>query len=463
MAWPSVRHISLILSLIYLKVSSGQQNGLLNQGNINMPLGSSLPNNLNQIPKCPLHQKMLNGQLCGNTPPPNLQQLSLQQAALQQQFNLQQAANMQQVSNLQSAINSQANLPQMNVPTNVNQFNLQQPGNLQQLNMQQAGNLQQLNMQQLQQPNPNLQLGFPPNNIQQNLSPNLAGLQLANSNVPDFSFASSPVPNNQFSGISPQMTQSFPDASMISPIAPTMSYSFHPVPQPMGYPNNQQIINPTTSFTPISDLGTINNQQYALVALPIQNQRAVNVVQPTIPNTSPGLPNQVTIIKSVQPQGYFDPNTPSSDLDQNKLSLLSSLISDTTPSQFPSGSPLNSNSILGAALSKAGSKSSNLQALLPLIFNLLKEKNNGCSCHHCGCTNNKQEPQIFTGYANQNNYSHETTSEPSKDNEDIEETTESPETKIPEVKKKLIKENTINNTDSSEYESDSDDNYDDEE
>ncbi|XP_053600848.1 GATA zinc finger domain-containing protein 7-like [Plodia interpunctella] len=468
MAWPPVIHISFILSILYLKGASGQQNGFPNQVNAHTPLGSPLPKNLNRMSKCPFHQKLLNGKLYGNLQPPvNLQQqqLNLQQAALQQQLNIQQA-NLQQGMNI-----PQANLAQVNMPPNFNQLNLQQ-GNVQQLGLQQMGNLPQLNLQpgnsqqlNLQQLTPNLPLGLQTNNFQQSFPPSLSSLQLANNHVPDISVASSPMQNNQFSNIPPHIPQQLSDAGRSAQIASSMPCNFNLPTQsvPMGYTTNQPVLNPSP-FTAISDLGTINNQQYALVAVPIQNQRSVNVVQPNIPNPISGTPNQVTIIKSVQPQGYFDPIVPTPELDQNKLSLISSLISDTAPAQFTPGSLLNGNSILGAALSKSGSKSSNLQALLPLIFNLLKEKNNGCTCHHCGCTNNKQ-PQIFSGYANSNNNSEESTSETSDSNDDVEETTESPEamTEAPEHQKS-IKENTINNTDSREQELGNDsDNYDDEE
>ncbi|XP_052753596.1 uncharacterized protein LOC128201244 [Galleria mellonella] len=380
--------------------------------------GLTIPKNLNQIPKS---QKYLNLQQINKMQQPvNLQQLNLQQASNLQMENLQQGANLQR-----------------------------------------ATNLQQMNFQQS---------GLQPNLLQQqNLSPVLNNIA---SQRPDFSLASSLISNSNLAKINnPPMNKPVINGNSIQGfqsrfnpglrnVAPaTSNFNLQPTVQTSytGFiPNGQNAflnmpqVNQATpdQLSSISETPVINQPSLTLVAQPAPDQQSLNIIQ----NVPMDYQNQISIIKSVQPQASLEGiqnQLPS--LNMNQIPVLSPNLPQSP--DYPLFPPDYSiDSLLNTMLSKKDSKSSTLKMLLPLIFNLLKEKNTGCRCQCCGCMkDNMLVPQIFSEYAKQNNYGLRY-----DEKDDI-------ETYRPRNNKRKHKKYNKEDTDSREYDDDYNDSYEDEE
>ncbi|CAB3220887.1 unnamed protein product [Arctia plantaginis] len=170
-------------------------------------------------------------------------------------------------------------------------------------------------------------------------------------------------------------------------------------------------------------------KQFLVRSLQGQNHQGINVIQAqprvvSIDNQQPltvhalsqpqqgqaivtSLGNQPAYI-TVQAQPlttYLQNQTPKVVVEEEP-SIMSLILSELGP-QYAVNS--------GYIPPKKGSKNS-LKALIPLIINLIKEKNN-CGCRNCGCPNNchnvsssklelePQMAQIFGGYSNQKYYS----------------------------------------------------------
>ncbi|XP_059049010.1 uncharacterized protein LOC131844206 [Achroia grisella] len=367
------RILHVFIFNLCLQISIGHLNALPNTGLNNPIISSALHNNGLIIPK-------------------NLNQIPKPQKSL----------NIQQINKIQK-------------PVNLQQPNIQQSPNLQQRNFQQAVNLQQgKNLQQL-----NIQQsGFHPNSFQQqNVIPKMNNLQFPNQQPRAFQ-TSSPILNSNLAGINNPL----PDKPLTSGInsnqgiqshlnqgSTASNFNFHPNVgmKYTGFIQNGQI--PSTDIA-LNINQASPNQFPTIPETSINNQPSLTVLtQPgQDPNIIQNLPmdyqKQIAIIKSVQPQHSLDGI-------QNQLPAINLNQIPTLPPTMPE--PLNygplatgysADSLLNTIIAKKSSKSPNLKALLPLIFNLLKEKNSGCGCH-CGCVNdNMPNPQIFSGYAKQNNY-----------------------------------------------------------
>lgn len=335
-------------------------------------------------------QSSITGQQATNSQGVNaLQPLNQQQSILQPPLSGQQVTNLQ-VVNAQQPIN---------VPNSI----LQTP-----LTTQQANNLQQPKILQppvsLQQVTNSIQ----PSNLNQDI--NIQSVHQILEDVPAY-------PNTQ---ILQQylIANPNPNTGIIS--VPSSQPNFCNVNSPaevisVTYPQSQQVSNyGVPSY--VIDMSQVKNSIPATVlsqnSATLSNQPPiVNVLsssqenQPLYVVQNPSeQPNQITIRKSIQPHSTF-PTL--GNQDQNQINLISSALSQAQSTSYADAIPTIS-SILASKLSSQASKSSNLKALLPLIFNLIKERD-GCGCHHhCGCRKNPGIQNKFgdipEGYLNQRRY-----------------------------------------------------------
>lgn len=362
----------------------------------------------------------------------------------------------------------------MNLPrqTNFPPGNLQQPisGNFQ-------GNLQpSLSLQDnLQQPGGSVSLGnlpFSKQGLQQlppglviNPSKSQSGPPQTNNGCQQNAPLNQQQNNvNPTSNVSPSQTQNAPYSS--NSLAELAALKGHPsllslfasqnnIAQPQ---QNQQIANFNPSQNQLSDA----QKQFLVRALQSQssgqNQPTGNFAQtqyrvggggenwPII--TIPGPPPQqaqaiVTPIASqpqyitmqAQPVTSYIPNQPPQLVEEPSiLNLILSELQATDPqySTYPA-----------YAVQKRESKSS-LKTLIPLIINLLKEKNN-CGCQNNGCpnngcvTNNAPEPTIFGGYSSLMNYGQGTVETTTKEIEVEDKKSKSNKKEKKNVKKNVVK------------------------
>ncbi|XP_075984739.1 uncharacterized protein LOC142982220 [Anticarsia gemmatalis] len=368
--------------LLYLKNSYGQQ-VLANNQNIGVnAVGlqqqalQRAPNNINQIP---------NGGLNIN---------------LAQQPNLA-AANLQQSPTLSGSM--QGNLQaQMNLPPNMQSQNTMMPQNNFQIT----------------------KIGFTPvpqGNANPSMTPNSA-VQYQNggvkANVQVIQPQNIPVTN-------PVVSQTSSPPISMSTLAELLALKGQPSllslinSQNNGQQNQQFTANSVPAQNQLTDL----QKQYLVRSLQGQqsalNQQALNMVQaqPGVVNVMQGTPQQaqaiVTPLGNQQPYitvqaqpltNYLQNQSPQVVAVEEEPSVMSMILSELGPQYAVNNA---------YPAPKKGSKM-NLKSLIPLIINLLKEKNS-CNCRNCGCPSNAcqnngcpnnmmaepQMAQIFGGYSNQ--------------------------------------------------------------
>uniref|UniRef100_A0A2A4JT18 Uncharacterized protein n=1 Tax=Heliothis virescens TaxID=7102 RepID=A0A2A4JT18_HELVI len=408
-----------------------------------------------------------------------------------------------------NAIGFQQQMQRTNTANNINQtpnggFNINFPvqPNTQQGNFQQAScaNLQgiiqpslslQANLQPQGAPGPVANVQFAKQGSVQlspGLGPNQAKSQTCTTQL-NTGCRQNQIPQQQnvapISNVPTPVTQNAPYAS--NPLAELAALKGHPsllslfTGQNNAQPQqNQQMANFNSPQNQLSDV----QKQFLVRALQSQtsgqNQPIVNYGGAQTQFTIGGADNRPTVtyqpstVSQLQPQAVVAPITsqqpyitvqaqPLTTYLQNQQpqvieepSLMSLILSEFQPteSQYPAYPqyPVQKES------------KSNLKSLIPLIINLLKEKN--CGCRNCGCpnngcggVNNMPEPTIFGGYTNQKNYSQGTVETPT--------TTTTKENKVEEVKskntkdRKKLKKNVVN-VDSEEASDENDSEYEDE-
>ncbi|XP_063837560.1 uncharacterized protein LOC135086709 isoform X1 [Ostrinia nubilalis] len=409
----------LAISILYLQVSCSQQNGsnilsnlLLNNSVGMQSQGNIIQKSLNQFSKNHILpnnvQQSVNLQKLQNLQSQGSQGVNVQQLVNLQSLNNQQSSNLQTVSTQQpilQSVTTQSPLNLQSVTTqqtfqlgnsqvlNPQSVNTQQPPNLQHstLSIQPTSFSQQTLSQQPIFQQISSQNYLPQNVNVQNQNPTYSNVKM----LSQFSDTSSPLVNGQF--MQTCQGTSAPSCAPVTSSEPSSSttlcinnaggestsvtcpqnkqYSISGVPS---YIVDRQLVNSISPSAAVSQ----NNQPSLLtiVGVPQQNQGKDNM--PFLAQNPAETPNQITIIRSVQPHSQA---ASISNPDQNKISLFSPMPSQTPPSSTSSVMPTIS-SILASSLSKQASQSSNLKALLPLIFNLIKERNS-CGCHHCECSN----------------------------------------------------------------------------
>lgn len=153
---------------------------------------------------------------------------------------------------------------------------------------------------------------------------------------------------------------------------------------------------------------------------PVQSQPIVSSVQRQSQPTNslqnkPVMPNPAQIRSQ---SGTLMQNQPATNFvqgDPSVYSLFSQMQSQKQSPPNPAPSAFSPSSFLNSESNNIGSKSSSIKALLPLLFNILKEKNAGCECptncgpqpcEPCGVCNNihSEKPEISDGYSNLKNY-----------------------------------------------------------
>lgn len=418
---------SSILSNLVLNNSIGNQSqGNIIQKSLNQfAKNRVLPNNLQQTLNSRKSQnlqsqgsqqganvqQLVNLQTLNSQQPSNLETVSQQQPINLQSVTTQQPMRLQSV-NHQQTVNFQTGNTQQSF--NTQSGNAQQPLNIQQstLSIQPIGNLQQsLSQQQLQQTSLSQQ-----NSNVQNRNPTLSNVQI----LRQISDVSSPANSGQF--VQTCQGANVPSCSNAAPTAPVSTTTLcinnaGGETVPVICPQNQQnSISAVPSGVPsyVIDRSQISNavpssmayttaqgnqpSLLTVLAVPQQNQQPREVVQnPT------ETPNQITIIKSVQPHS---PAGSTANRDPSKISVLSPVGNQSPPSSYSALLPSVS-SILASTLSNQASKSSNVNALLPLILNLIKERNS-CGCnHHCGCSSNnyyEHNEDVYRSYPKPKRY-----------------------------------------------------------
>ncbi|PZC87236.1 hypothetical protein B5X24_HaOG201472 [Helicoverpa armigera] len=404
------------LLLLYLQGNSAQQCLPNNQNvGVNNAIGFQQPlqrtntaNNINQTP---------NGGFNINFPvQPNMQQGNLQQAS---------CANLQ--GNIQPSLSLQANL---------------QP---------QAGSGPVPNVQFVKQGSVQLSPGFGPNQAKSQTSTaqlntgcrqnqisqqqNVASI----SNVPTSVTQNAPFASNALAELAalkghPSLLSLFTAQSNAQPQQNQQMANFNPSQNQLSDAQKQFLVRALQSQTSGQSQPSVNfggaGTQFKIsgadnrptITFQSSQQQPQAIVTP-IPSQQPYITVQAqpltTYLQNQQPQVIEEP------------SLMSLILSELQPSQetqYPVYPPY--------PVQKESK--SNLKSLIPLIINLLKEKNN-CGCRNCGCpnngcggVNNTPEPTIFGGYANQMNYSQGTVETPTK--------TTTKENKVEEVKNKNTKE-----------------------
>lgn len=373
---------------------------------------TNTPNNINQIP---------NGGLNINLPQSNLQQGNLQQPiGANSQGNFQQSLNISPNMQLQGISGKPANM----------QFNKQGffqllPGlavnpSKSQTSSAQCNNPSGQTTQTLQQQNMGAmsQTGFSSNSLAEIAAlkgqPSLLSL-FASQNTPQLQQNQQTAAPN-FNIVQNQLT----DAQKQYLVRALQSQS-----SGQNQPGSNSV---QTQYRAVS-----GNNKPAIVLQGSQGSQLSPQQSQAIVTPIGNQPPYITVQAQPLPS-YLQNQLPQMD---DEASLLSYILSELQPSasQYAMYPPY--------PVQQKGSKSS-LKTLIPLIINLLKEKND-CGCRHCGCQNNEcgvnnvPEPSIFSGYSSQKNYS-QGTEETSKKTNDV----ENPKSKTNVKEQKNDKNNTVN-------------------
>lgn len=430
-------------------------------------------------------------------------------------FNFQVIYGQQPLNNnQQNILNNAKSLQQLQRTNNVNQIpngglniNLAQQSNLQTANLQQSSNLSGSKQGNLQQ-----SLSLPPNLQSQSASVPQNSLQITKIG---FTPVSATTVNNPYSAIQLQNGGVNPNVQVLQPqnvqmsnipaaqVTNTPSSTLADLMALKGQPSLLSLLNPQNGGQPQQNSPIVVNtipaqnqltdvqKQFLVRSLQSQNsgqnQQAMNLIQtqqrmgnmdylqpitgiqgssqPVQAIVTP-LGNQPPYI-TVQAQpltNYLQTQTPQVIVEEEP-SLLSIILSELGP-QYGID--------VSYAAPNKGSKP-NLKTLIPLIINLIREKN--CACRNCGCPNNgcqnngcqniawpsnmmaePQMAQIFGGYSNQKTYGQGLEDTPSriKKNDDEESRKNDKERKVDNKQPVIEESEEVSEEDDSEYDDDGD-------